>query len=90
MTAKRSATGLDEHGDKVSEETKVPLRIELNSAVCTGHGRCYDLAPDVFGPDDAGNGMVLKGTVDSADDRKAAALGYQNCPEGAITLVEQD
>lgn len=68
----------------------MPLRIELNPAVCTGHGRCYDLAPDVFAPDDAGNGTVLTPVVDSAADRKAAALGQQNCPEGAIRLTEQD
>jgi ferredoxin len=68
----------------------VPLRIELNPAVCTGHGRCYDLAPELFAPDDAGNGTVIKGIVQSEDERAVALLGQQNCPEGAITLAEQD
>lgn len=68
----------------------MPLRIELNPAVCTGHGRCYALAPDVFAPDDDGNGSVLKDLVESAEDRAVARTAAQNCPEGAITLVEQD
>jgi ferredoxin len=68
----------------------VPLRIELDRAVCTGHGRCYVLAPDVFAPDDAGNGTVLRPVVDSAGDCAAASLASDSCPEGAITLIEQD
>jgi ferredoxin len=90
MTAGTSVTWLVGYDDNSAEETTVPLRIELNPAVCTGHGRCYDLAPELFAPDDAGNGTVIKGIAESADDRKAAALGQQSCPEGAITVAEQD
>ena len=68
----------------------MPLRIELNPAVCTGHGRCYDLAPELFAPDDAGYGTVVKGLAESDDERKAAVLGEQSCPEGAITTAEQE
>lgn len=66
------------------------LRIALDSTVCTGHGRCYVLAPEVFAPDEAGNGTVLKGIVETPDDREAGAVASDNCPEGAITLSEQD
>lgn len=65
------------------------LRIELDRAVCTGHGRCYVLAPEVFGPDDAGNGTVLLDVVSGAACA-AAVTASENCPEGAITLIEQD
>lgn len=68
----------------------MPLRIELDPAVCTGHGRCYVLAPEVFAADDAGNGTVLKGLAETAEERAAATTGWQNCPEGAITLIEQE
>ena len=27
------------------------MRVVVDAAVCTGHGRCYVLAPDVFSPD---------------------------------------
>jgi len=73
-----------------AKETSVPLRIELDPAVCTGHGRCYALAPKVFAPDDAGNGTVLKSVAETAEERAAATAACQNCPEGAITLVEQE
>ena len=68
----------------------MPLRIELDPAVCTGHGRCYVLAPEVFAADDAGNGTVMAALVETAADRAAAATAAQGCPEGAITLIEQD
>jgi ferredoxin len=68
----------------------VPLRIDLNPAVCTGHGRCYVLAPEVFAPDDAGNGSALKDVVQTAEDRAAAQTAAQNCPEGAIRLTDQE
>lgn len=65
------------------------MRITLDRERCTGHGRCYMLAPEVFDADDDGYGVVL---VDGGDvppgleaaARKAAA----NCPEEAITTAD--
>lgn len=68
----------------------MPLRIELDPAVCTGHGRCYALASEAFAPDDAGNGTVIRRLAETAEDRAAAATAAENCPEGAITLIEQE
>ena len=52
---------------------------------CTGHGRCYTLAPNVFDADETGHAIVLVGEV--SDELEAQAkTGEQNCPEGAITL----
>lgn len=64
------------------------MRLELDTERCTGHGRCYTLAPDVFGSDDAGYSVLLvEGDVPEAlqEAGRRAAL---NCPEGAITVVE--
>ena len=65
------------------------MKVQINSDLCQGHGRCYDLAPDLFGDDDEGYGKVLgDGTVapdEEQDARKAAA----NCPEHAIELIEE-
>ena len=43
------------------------MKLRIDAEACTGHGRCYVLAPDVFD-----------------HDQLAAA----NCPESAITIVE--
>ncbi len=52
---------------------------------CTGHGRCYTLAPDVFDADEVGHSIVRVEDV-SGDLESQAVLAEQNCPEGAITL----
>ena len=28
------------------------MRVHVDEARCEGHGRCYDLAPDLFEPDE--------------------------------------
>ena len=65
------------------------MRITLDRERCTGHGRCYMLAPEVFDTDDEGYGVLLvdDGIVPpglEAAARKAAA----NCPEEAITTED--
>ncbi len=60
-------------------------RIALDTERCTGHGRCYTLAPDVFDADDVGHCVVLVNDV-SAELEPQAVTAEQNCPEGAITL----
>ena len=65
------------------------MKVHINSEVCQGHGRCYDLAPKLFGEDDEGYGTVLGSGVvppgKEPDARRAAA----NCPERAIDLTEE-
>ncbi|MDT5146856.1 MAG: ferredoxin [Mycobacterium sp.] len=60
-------------------------RVSLDADRCTGHGRCYTLAPDVFDADEVGHCAVLIEDV-SGDLEAQARTGEQNCPEGAITL----
>jgi ferredoxin len=65
------------------------VKVHINSELCQGHGRCYDLAPELFGDDDEGFGQVLDhGTVPPEQER-AARLAVANCPERAIDLVEE-
>lgn len=64
------------------------MKVRINSGSCQGHGRCYDLAPALFGEDEEGYGTVLgDGTVPPGQqpDARLAAL---NCPERAIDLAE--
>jgi ferredoxin len=55
--------------------------------MCVGHGRCYALAPDVFGADDYGHAEVLVESPEGALVEQAR-LGAENCPERAIVLEE--
>jgi ferredoxin len=65
------------------------MRLEIDTAVCTGHGRCYTRAPALVEPDDEGFPVLLHdgGAVDEGLV-EAARTAAQSCPEGAITLVE--
>ena len=59
------------------------LRVDLER--CTGHGRCYALATDVFAPDDFGHCELLVVEVDESLLDQARA-GVENCPEQALSL----
>ena len=63
------------------------MKLNIDPAVCQGHGRCYDLAPDLFGDDDEGFGQVLGDGIVSPDEEPEARLAVANCPERAITLA---
>jgi ferredoxin len=61
------------------------MKVSVDSEMCTGHGRCYVLGPDVFGADDYGHCVILREEV--SDDLAAQArVGAENCPERAITV----
>ena len=65
------------------------MKVQINPERCQGHGRCYDLVPDLFGDDDEGFGKVLgDGTVPPGQTRDAR-LASLNCPEHAIELLEE-
>lgn len=63
------------------------MRITIDEERCTGHGRCYALAPELFEPDVDGHGTVIVDDITGelvAAGRKAAL----NCPERAIELSD--
>jgi ferredoxin len=66
------------------------VKVQISSERCQGHGRCYDLAPDLFGADDEGYGTVLGSGVVSAGNAQRAHVVVQNCPERAITETSSD
>ena len=64
------------------------MRIVLDTEACTGHGRCYALAPAVYDADDEGHCLVrIIGDV-PGDLEAAARSGAANCPELALTIDE--
>lgn len=64
------------------------MRVYIDAELCQGQGRCFSVAPSVFGFDDLGNGVVLgDGTLDDAT-LELARLAQANCPEHAIFIEE--
>ncbi len=64
-------------------------KVEHDADACVGHGRCYVLAPEVFGEDEEGHGIVKQALVQN-EMEKQARLAADNCPEDAITLRSDD
>ncbi|MFG2072382.1 ferredoxin [Nonomuraea maritima] len=60
------------------------MKIQINTERCHGHGRCYTLAPELFGEDDEGYGVVLGDGHVAPEQERAAHLAMVNCPEKAI------
>lgn len=63
------------------------MKVRIDPDICTGHGRCYTLAPEVFDSDDRGYGMVISEDTDE-ELRPRATIGEQNCPERAIIITD--
>ena len=61
------------------------MKVRVDPDLCVGHGRCYALAPDVFGADDYGHAEVLVSDVDGALADQAR-ISVENCPERAISI----
>jgi ferredoxin len=64
------------------------MRLLIDEDRCSGHGRCYTLVPSLFDSDEQGHGVVLVDAV-AADQVDAARSAVLNCPEQAISLLEE-
>jgi ferredoxin len=64
------------------------VKVQIDSECCQGHGRCYDIAPGLFGEDVEGYGRVLGDGLVPAGEEREARLAAANCPERAVTLAE--
>jgi len=63
------------------------MRLRIDADACTGHGRCYVLAPEVFEPDDEGHSVALHDQIPQELVDKAQ-LAAANCPESAISITD--
>lgn len=61
------------------------VKIVLDSDRCTGHGRCYSLAPELFDCDDEGHSVVIASEVPAGLESQAR-IAVENCPETCISL----
>ena len=64
------------------------MKIAIDFDKCHGHGRCYDIAPDMFDADDEGYSVLLHEGVVPVGLEKTVELAMANCPELAISVVE--
>ncbi len=65
------------------------MKAQINSGLCQGHGRCYDLAPGLFGDDEEGYGQVLGDGAVPPEAERDARLAALNCPEHAVELTQE-
>jgi ferredoxin len=63
------------------------MRVIVDVGRCQGHGRCYDLAPDVFESDERGHTHVAVTGELPALLEPEARVGVRNCPESALWLI---
>lgn len=61
------------------------MHISIDPDLCTGHGRCYVVAPDLVEPDDEGRGLVRSAEVPERMETQARTAAG-SCPERAVEL----
>jgi len=71
--------------ERTADTLRLMVTVRVDADLCVGHGRCYALAPDVFGADEFGHCVVLEEQV-GAGLESQARMGADNCPEQAITI----
>ena len=65
------------------------MKLTVDGASCMGHGRCYQVAPDLLTFDDEGYVTIRDQIVGVPADQVAASRdAARTCPEQAIELLE--
>jgi len=64
------------------------VKVVINADACTGQGRCFGIAPELFDFDDLGNGVVKGDGNVTPELVDKARLAEANCPEHAISIEE--
>ena len=59
------------------------MRLRIDRSLCTGHGRCYVMHPELFRADDEGMGLAIN--RDISEPPRGVLM---DCPERAIVLDE--
>ncbi len=64
------------------------MKIVIDSDKCEGHNRCYSIAPELIEVDDFGYATAAGDGNVPAELEEKARLAVDNCPEFAVTIVE--
>ena len=65
------------------------MKVKVDQSKCQGHNRCYALAPELFDVDDMGNAHEIGDGTVPLESYERARLAIANCPEYAISIVEE-
>lgn len=66
-------------------------KVKVDAEKCQGHNRCYAMAPGMFKVDDYGYAQPRgEGILDSEEKIALAQKAVDNCPEVAISIVDED
>lgn len=63
------------------------MRVSVDRSRCAGHGRCYDICPEVYGEDEEGYCVIARPEVPVAHEARARRAA-DNCPELAIEVED--
>ncbi len=61
------------------------MKVSIDAERCQGHGRCYEVAPDVFTDDERGRGEVISAEVPAHLEEQVRSA-VSACPEKAISI----
>jgi ferredoxin len=64
-------------------------RIHVDQEKCEGHNRCFVVASDLFELDDYGYAHEIGDGAVPLELEEKARLAVVNCPEQAITFIEE-
>jgi ferredoxin len=64
------------------------MKVAVDSELCQGHARCWEICPDVFSLDDEGYAFVEVADVPPGLEAKARQAAV-NCPERAISVSDR-
>jgi ferredoxin len=68
------------------------MKVKVDRTKCSGHGRCFAVAPEVYDSDD--EGFIVSdadGTIEVPEGHEdGARLGIDSCPEGALSAITAD
>jgi ferredoxin len=67
------------------------MKVAIDAERCSGQGRCYIVASEVYGSDADGFNRDRGQTIDVPEGcEQAALLGVHTCPEKAIDVLEKE
>ena len=64
------------------------MKVTIDADRCQGHQMCAVMAPDLFGSDDYGSGIVLGDGSVPPELQAAARQAVLSCPEQAISVED--
>lgn len=62
------------------------MRVSVDNERCTGHARCWAIAPEILTIDDDGYSDIGEGREVPAGMEEKARLGVASCPERALRI----